>query len=70
MPVTSVDISDELMAQALACMPPDATKAATIRAALEILVRIRRQHDGLHWLAESDILGDLRDPAVRAGARR
>lgn len=38
--------------------------------ALSYFVRMRSQKDVLDWLRDTDPLADLRDPEVRARARR
>lgn len=49
--------------------PTKATKAETVRTALELMVRRARQKDAVKWFAEADALADLRDPKVKRAAR-
>lgn len=70
MAVTSVDIDEQLLRDAMEVFGPNATKAATIRGALELAVRTNRQRQTIDWLADEDPLADLRDEGVRRDARR
>lgn len=63
-----VDVDDELMARGQELV--GGTKKETVHQALSYLVRMRSQHEVLDWLRDTDPLADLRDPEVRAGARR
>lgn len=65
---TLVDIPDDLMERARRVIGPGATKAETVRTALEIMVRRARQTEALRWFAETDPLADLRDPSLRKRA--
>lgn len=67
---TLVDIPDDLMEAARAVIGKDATKAETVRTALQELVRRHRQRTAVDWFAATDVVADLRDPEVRASARR
>ena len=50
---TLLDIPDDLMAEAQAVMGPGATKIATVKAALELLIQRKRQQDALDWIASA-----------------
>ena len=63
-----VDVDDELLARAQQLL--GGTKKDTVNEALSYLVRMRSQQDVLDWLRDTDPLADLRDPEVRAQARR
>lgn len=67
---TLVDIPDELMEAAREALGPGASKAETVRTALAEFVRRRRQAATIDWFTGTDIIADLRDPAVREAARR
>ena len=67
---TLVDIPDDLMEAARAVIGKDATKAETVRTALREMVRRHRQRTAIDWFAGTDVVADLRDPEVRASARR
>lgn len=66
---TLIDIPDELMAEAMAALGTS-TKAETVRTALARVSKQEKQREFIRWIAETDALGDLRDPEVRAAARR
>jgi Arc/MetJ family transcription regulator len=63
-----VDVDDELMTRAQQLL--GGTKKDTVNQALSYFVRMRSQQDVLDWLRDTDPLADLRDPEVRAQARR
>jgi len=63
-----VDVDDELMIRAQQLV--GGNKKETVNEALSYFVRMRSQHDVLDWLRDTDPLADLRDPEVRARARR
>ncbi len=63
-----VDVDDDLMARAQQLI--GGTKKDTVNEALSYLVRMRSQQGVLDWLRDTDPLADLRDPEVRAQARR
>lgn len=65
---TLVDIPDDLMENARRIIGPGATKAETVRTALELMVRRAHQTEALRWLAEADPLADLRDPDLKKRA--
>jgi len=64
-----VDVDDALMARARQLLG-GATKKAAVNEALSYLVRMRSQQEVLDWLRDTDPLADLRDPDIRARARR
>jgi len=64
-----VDVDDALMARAQQLLG-GATKKAAVNEALSHLVRMRSQQEVLDWLRDTDPLADLRDPDIRARARR
>ena len=63
-----VDVDDGLMTRAQELV--GGTKKETVHQALSYFVRMRSQQEVLDWLRDNDPLADLRDPEVRAGARR
>ena len=63
-----VDVDDDLMARAQQLI--GGTKKDTVNEALSYLVRMRSQQGVLDWLRDTDPLADLRDPEVRAQARK
>ena len=67
---TLIDIPDELLEQARQALGGNVTKADAVRTALAELVRRHRQRAAVDWFVTTDPLVDLRDPAVRAAARR
>ncbi|HEY5880710.1 MAG TPA: type II toxin-antitoxin system VapB family antitoxin [Nakamurella sp.] len=63
-----VDVDDELLLRAQELV--GGNKKETVNEALSYFVRMRSQKDVLDWLRDTDPLADLRDPEVRARARR
>lgn len=63
-----VDVDDDLMTRAQELV--GGTKKETVNQALSYFVRMRSQHEVLDWLRDTDPFADLRDPKVRARARR
>ncbi len=63
-----VDVDDDLMARAQQLI--GGTKKDTVNQALSYLVRMSSQQGVLDWLRDTDPLADLRDPEVRAQARK
>lgn len=55
---------------ARAILGPGATKKAAVNAALSKLVRLHDQRGTVDWIVATDPIADLRDPEVRASARR
>jgi len=66
---TLIDIDDELLDKAGAILGTTTKKDAVNQALRDVVDREERAK-GLQWLHESDALGALRDPEVRARARR
>ena len=69
MAMTSVDLPEELVAQAMHALGAK-TKREAITSALEDVVRRSRQRDALDDLQRMSFAVDLLDPEVRAQARR
>lgn len=69
MAMTSVDLPEELVAQAMHALGAK-TKREAITSALEDVVRRSRQRDALEDLQQMSFAADLLDPEVRAQARR
>ena len=67
---TLIDIDDDLLARAQAILGPDTTKKDAVNTALSKLVRLHDQRNFIRWVATADPIADLRDPDVRAAARR
>jgi hypothetical protein len=67
---TLIDIPEDLMEAARAVIGKDATKAETVRTALQEMVQRHRQRTAVDWFTETDVVADLRDSEVRASARR
>lgn len=65
---TLVDIPDDPLETARQLIGPRATKAETVRTALEMMVRRARQKDAVKWFAEADPLADLRSSKVKRAA--
>ena len=63
-----VDVDDDMLARAQQLI--GGTKKDTVNQALSYLVRMRSQQGVLDWLRDTDPLADLRDPEVRAQARK
>lgn len=66
---TLIDIPEELLREAMDVLNAK-TKAEAVRTALDLVTRQHRQREAIRWIAENDPLRDLRDPEVRAAARR
>ncbi|MDQ2846429.1 MAG: type II toxin-antitoxin system VapB family antitoxin [Actinomycetota bacterium] len=67
---TLVDVDDDLLARARTILGPRATKKDAVNAALSKLVRLHDQRETIDWIIATDPIADLRDPEVRAAARR
>jgi Arc/MetJ family transcription regulator len=67
---TLIDIDDDLLRRAREILGAEATKKDAVNAGLSLLVRLHDQRDTIDWIAETDPIADLRDPQVRAAARR
>ena len=66
---TLIDIDDELLDKARVILGTTTKKDAVNRALQDVVDREERAK-GLQWLHDTDALGALRDPEVRAHARR
>jgi Arc/MetJ family transcription regulator len=67
---TLIDVDDDLLARARAILGPTATKKDAVNTALSRLVRLHEQRDAIDWIIAADPAADLRDPDIRAAARR
>lgn len=66
---TLIDIPDGLLAEAMEVLGAK-TKAEAVRTALAEVIGLRHQRAAVDWIIETDPLADLRDPEIRAAARR
>lgn len=67
---TLIDVDEVLLERARAIIGPGTTKKDAVNIALGKLVRLHDQRATVDWIANADPAADLRDPAVRAAARR
>ncbi|MGH3522951.1 MAG: type II toxin-antitoxin system VapB family antitoxin [Mycobacterium sp.] len=67
---TLIDIDDNLLTRARAILGPSATKKDAVNTALSKLVRMHEQRQTIDWIIATDPAADLRDPEIRAAARR
>jgi len=67
---TLIDIDDELLDRARQLIGPAATKREAVNVALSRFVRMHAQREAVDWIAEADPVADLRNPDVKAAARR
>lgn len=67
---TLIDVDDELLERARAILGAGATKKQAVNTALSRLVRMHDQREAVAWITATDPIADLRDPGVRAAARR
>ena len=67
---TLIDIDDELLDRARQLIGPNATKRDAVNTALSRFVRLHAQREAVDWIAQADPVADLRDPEVKAAARR
>jgi Arc/MetJ family transcription regulator len=67
---TLIDVDDSLLERARAILGPGSTKKDAVNTALSKLVRLHDQQQTIDWIIETDPIADLRDPEVRAAARR
>ena len=67
---TLIDIDDDLLERARQLIGPNTTKRDAVNTALSRFVRLHAQREAVDWIAEADPIADLRDPDVRASARR
>jgi len=70
MPKMLIDIDDALLERARAMLGANTTKKDAVNTALSKLVRLHDQRETIDWIVATDPVGDLRDPEVRAAARR
>jgi Arc/MetJ family transcription regulator len=70
MPKTLIDVDETLLERDRAILGPGTTKKDAVNTALSKLVRLHDQRDAIEWIAATDPIADLRDPQVRAAARR
>ena len=67
---TLIDVDENLLARARAILGPGATKKDAVNTALSKLVRLHDQRQTIDWIIATDPIAELRDPEVRAAARR
>ena len=67
---TLIDIDEALLERARVILGPGTTKKDAVNTALSKLVRLHDQRDTIEWITATDPIADLRDPQVRADARR
>jgi len=67
---TLIDIDDDLLERARRLIGPDTTKKEAVNVALSRFVRIHAQREAVDWITVTDPAADLRDPEVKAAARR
>ena len=65
-----IDIDEALLERARTILGPKTTKKDAVNTALSKLVHLHDQRTVVDWIVETDPAADLRDPAVRAAARR
>jgi len=67
---TLIDIDDDLLTRARAILGPATSKKDAVNTALSKLVRLHEQRATIDWVIDTDPAADLRDPDIRAAARR
>lgn len=67
---TLIDVDDALLERARAILGPQVSKKDAVNTALSKLVRLHDQRETIDWIIATDPIADLRDPEVRASARR
>jgi Arc/MetJ family transcription regulator len=67
---TLIDVDEDLLGRARAILGPHTTKKDAVNTALSKLVRLHEQRETIDWIIATDPVADLRDPEVRAAARR
>lgn len=67
---TLIDIDEKLLERARAILGAGTTKKDAVNSALSKLVRLHDQRETIEWITATDPIADLRDPEVRAAARR
>jgi Arc/MetJ family transcription regulator len=63
-----IDIDDELLERARQLVGPNASNQEAVNEALARFVR-QAQREAVDWIAADEPVADLRDPAIKAGAR-
>jgi Arc/MetJ family transcription regulator len=67
---TLIDVDEGLLERARTLLGPNTTKKDAVNTALSKLVRLHDQRETIDWIVATDPVADLRDPEVRATARR
>lgn len=67
---TLIDVDEDLLRRAREILGSKATKKDAVNAGLSMLVRLHDQRETIDWITNTDPIADLRDPEVRAAARR
>lgn len=67
---TLIDVDDALLERARSILGPQVSKKDAVNTALSKLVRLHDQRETIDWIIATDPIADLRDPEVRASARR
>lgn len=67
---TLIDVDEALLERARVILGPGTTKKDAVNTALSKLVRLHDQRETIEWITATDPIADLRDPQVRAAARR
>jgi Arc/MetJ family transcription regulator len=67
---TLIDVDEGLLERARAVLGPNTTKKDAVNTALSKLVRLHDQRSTIDWIIATDPIADLRNPEVRAAARR
>jgi Arc/MetJ family transcription regulator len=70
LPKTLIDVDGDLLQRARTILGPGVTKKDAVNTALSKLVRLHDQRTTIDWIIATDPIADLRDPEVRAAARR
>jgi Arc/MetJ family transcription regulator len=67
---TLIDVDEYLLERARVILGPGATKKHAVNTALSKLVRLHDQRETVDWVIATDPIAELRDPEIRAAARR
>lgn len=67
---TLIDIDEDLLTRARAILGPTTSKKDAVNTALSKLVRLHEQREAVDWIITTDPAADLRNPDIRAAARR